>query len=136
MAAICSFICDGFGEFRKSVEKDELFLKFIAQIEHASPKTREVELPSGKIRVAIRRLLNTKSFIAMSVLCVCLNIGFMLSDHADITASYQRILDIQNFVFFMELVVEVILGIFAYGIRSFFMVGSRFENFGIFSCFV
>ena len=108
--------------FRKTVEMDDMFSKFVSHIEAVSLRRRHMELPSGKICVAVRRLLKTRCFVAMSMSCVCINIGFLLSDHADKSASFQQMLATQNMVFFLELVVEVILGFVGYGLRSYMMV--------------
>ena len=60
--------------------------------------------------------------MGFSMSCLGLNIGFLLSDYADKTESYQHIMDTQNFVFFVELVMEIVVGLVGFGPGSFFKV--------------
>ena len=65
----------------------------------------------------------------MSMACVCINICFLLSDHADKSNDYESIYNTQNDVFFGELVFEVVLVVIGYGVQALLTVNFRSGQF-------
>lgn len=129
MEVLCRFICDGFNVFRKEFEAEKKFSRFQEAVERAAPKMRRAKLPPNTISVTVRRLLNSQYFGAMSMACVCINICFLLSDHADKSNDYESIYNTQNDVFFGELVFEVVLVVIGYGVQALLTVNFRSGQF-------
>ncbi len=108
--------------YRNQVEVDRNYEKFIRYIQAMTPNQVPRKLPSNRLCQVARFVSGTTGFKTISSICVVVNICFLLSDHADSSDSYRRILAIQNSVFFWELVFEVLVGIVGFGIEGFFSV--------------
>ncbi len=119
---VSRFICDGFNMYRKQVEIDRNYEKFTRYIQAMTPNQLPRKLPSYRLGQIARYVAGTTGFKTFSSTCVFVNICFLLSDHADSSDSYRRILAIQNLVFFWELLFEVVVGVLGFGIEGFFSV--------------
>ena len=91
------------------------YRKYIRQIQQNAPRIAWFSPPTNPICKAAREFAESSGFRTFSMMCVGINICFLLSDHAGSSAEFERMLDLQNFVFFFELLFEVIVGIVAYG---------------------
>lgn len=60
-------------------------------------------------------LPSSLQFKVFSAACVLVNVGFMLSDHANPSAFFTLVMDTQNLIFFLELLAEIFLNALAYG---------------------
>jgi hypothetical protein len=109
------FICDGFNVYRNKSSVQIYYRKYIRQIQQNAPRVVWFRPPKNLISRAARRLAESPGFKTFSMICVGINICFLLSDHAGCSADFERMLDLQNYIFFWELFFEVTLGVIAYG---------------------
>lgn len=109
------FICDGFNLYRESSELDVYYSKYVRQIEHTSPHKLWFKMPTNSVSKGLRLITASAKFQTFSMICVAINICFMLADHADSSDSFNQMMDQQNFVFFVELCVEVLLNLIGHG---------------------
>ena len=63
----------------------------------------------------MRVVTGSNKFQSFSMICVAINIAFMLADHADSSSAFNQMMDQQNFVFFIELCLEVLLNFIGHG---------------------
>jgi hypothetical protein len=103
------FICDGFNENKGSTAADMQYGRFYRQVIAYKPAYPRFKHPRNFLSVACRRLLQWAPFRTFSVLCVTANVVFMLTDHADPGETFAFVMDVQNAVFFAELLFEVLL---------------------------
>ena len=85
---------------------DLIFHKILRQIETHKPHVVWFRQPRNAFCVFARRLADSKPFRAFSTICIAVNAGFMLSDHADASADFEHLMDLQNHAFFYEIVME------------------------------
>ena len=116
------FICDGFNMYRQTVETDRGFDNFVRHIEAVSLKPPRFAPPPNHLSTRVRNLVGSRAFRGVPMLCVLLNVCFLLADHADATADFDRLMQRQNLAFFTELVVEVVLGLVGFGPLGYFQV--------------
>jgi hypothetical protein len=109
------FICDGFNVYRNKSTVQVYYRKYIRQIQQNAPRVVWFRPPQNPISKAARGLAESAGFKTFSMICVGINICFLLSDHAGCSAEFERMLDLQNYIFFWELLFEVTLGVIAYG---------------------
>ncbi len=108
--------------YRQQVEIDRNYENFTRYIQASTPNQLPRKLPSYRLSQVARYVAGTTGFKTLSSVCVVINICFLLSDHADSSDYYRRMLAIQNSVFFWELVFEVLVGVVGFGIEGFISV--------------
>lgn len=115
MNLFVGFIVDGFNANKGSTDEDLLYNRFVRQLQIAKPKYKVFREPQNSVSESARKLINHRRFQIFSGACVFLNVCMMLADHADSTEAFQRMIDQQNLVFFVELWMEVLLNLAGYG---------------------
>lgn len=132
MNLFVAFVIDGFNAAKDSTVEEELYYRF-RRVMHASrPKYDIFKPPQNIISTQIRKFIESKLFQAFSSACVIANVSLMLSESAGADENYQRVIDLQNHIFFGELVFEVVLCAIAYGPLGFYNDFCRF--FDVFVC--
>jgi hypothetical protein len=126
---MCRFICDGFNLYRETSEIDVYYNKISRQIEHTSPKKVWFKVPTNGFSKAARVITGTTNFQTFSMICVAINIGFMLADHADSSDAFNQMMDQQNFLFFIELCFEVFINFVGHGIGG--LLDDRWKGFDL-----
>ena len=83
---------------------------------------------SNSISQNLRKAVDSQFFSTISALCIAVNALFMLTDHADASTEFERMMTFQNDFFYAELVFEVLLRLIADGPRHFVSKGwNRFD---------
>ena len=116
MNLFIGFVVDAFKANKGMSELEIIYRRYVRQLKQSKPIIDTFQPPSNAVSAAFRRLLQSHTFQTFSTTCVMVNVGFMLADNADSAGTeYGKMMDLQNFIFFWELVAEVALGIVAYG---------------------
>mmetsp|Transcript_28355 Transcript_28355/g.59219 ORF Transcript_28355/g.59219 Transcript_28355/m.59219 type:complete len:1163 (-) Transcript_28355:45-3533(-) len=129
MNLFVAFICDGFNLYRETSEIDVYYNKINRQIEHTSPQKVWFKVPTNGFSKAARVITGTANFQTFSMICVAINIGFMLADHADSSDAFNQMMDQQNFFFFIELCFEVLMNFVGHGFGGF--LDDRWKGFDL-----
>lgn len=120
MNLFVGFIVDGFNANKGSSEADIQYNRFFRQLQSHRPKYDVFKAPQNKFAAMLRRLVGTKYFQIFSALCVFINVIFMLADHANASDGFVFALTLQNDIFYFELVLEIIIYAFAFGVGGFY----------------
>ena len=125
------FIVDGF-KMNRGTSKAELnYNTFLRQIHMRRPRVVRFRQPSNNLSRSIRNLIESELFKGFSTTCVCVNIGFMLSDHADPDPVFLNVFIIQNHFFFAEIAFENMLNLLGYGPKVFYWDAWKLLDFVI-----
>eukprot|EP00283_Hemiselmis_rufescens_P001020 CAMPEP_0173470360 /NCGR_PEP_ID=MMETSP1357-20121228/77838_1 /TAXON_ID=77926 /ORGANISM="Hemiselmis rufescens, Strain PCC563" /LENGTH=1141 /DNA_ID=CAMNT_0014438635 /DNA_START=15 /DNA_END=3438 /DNA_ORIENTATION=+ len=111
------FIVDGFNLNKGSSKLDVTYTRLSRQFKEHRPREDTLALlkPNNPFCTSLGQFLNGSKFQVFSVGCVFINVGFMLADHADPSPNFQRLMDLQNLVFYFELIAEILLFVIAFG---------------------
>ena len=115
-----SFIVDGFKMNRGTSQAELNYNKFLRQIAARRPRAVLFREPTNRLSQSLRQLAESKIFKVFSTTCVCVNVGFMLSDHSDPDPLFSRIFSIQNKLFFAEISFENLISLVGYGPKVFY----------------
>ena len=115
------FIVDGFNLNKGSTDEDIWYNRFVRSLKMREPKLKDLHLPTNVVSVACRKLLESSVWRNFSLLCVCSNVAFNLSDNAYAPQWHINMLRIQNDVFNGVLFFEVFLTFCGYGPRGFIL---------------
>mmetsp|Transcript_4437 Transcript_4437/g.13238 ORF Transcript_4437/g.13238 Transcript_4437/m.13238 type:complete len:593 (+) Transcript_4437:3900-5678(+) len=115
MNVFIAFIVDGFNLNRGSSPVDISYNKFHRLVDSRAPREVWFRPPKFRFCRSVRVITESAKFKSFSLGCVALNVIFMLTDHADAVPSFEQFMNAQSTIFFLELVIEVILNLVAYG---------------------
>jgi hypothetical protein len=116
MNLFTGFVVEGFKANKGISELETIFRRYTRQLRDSAPVYDTFKPPSNPVSSHIRIFLQSRPFQTFSTLCVMTNVGFMLADNSDAAGTpYGELQDLQNFIFFLELVAEIVLGLLGYG---------------------
>ena len=124
---IVAFTVDGINVNQGRSDADLRFNEFVQYLRTVSKANKNVPAASNPGSQWLRKVLDSPYFTAFSAACIAANAVIMLTDHADATPQYQRLVNVQNDLFYVILVVEVVLRFIADGPRHF--VGKAWNLF-------
>ena len=104
---------------RGTSEEDLKFHKILRQIDIHRPRVVHFIEPKNFISRKARKLIESSPFRAFSTLCIVVNASFMLANHADSSAGFERLMSIQSQAFFFEIVFENAVSFVGYGPMAF-----------------
>ena len=127
MNLFTGFVVDGFNANKGATEVEIIFGRYRRQLRDSQPVYDTFTPPQNVVSTLARRVLQAKLFQNFSTLCIVANVGFMLADHADSAGTaFGDLQDLQNYIFFLELVAEMGLCLVAYGAGGFYNDEWRF----------
>lgn len=97
-------------------EEDLKYSKILRQIDVHRPRIVHFREPRNIVSVRARQMVETRVFRAFSFLCVIINVGFMLADHADASPGFEKLMVLQSQCFFFEIVLENVICVVGYGL--------------------
>ena len=132
MNLFVAFIIDGFNVARGSTQQEEVYRRFRRQLWNSRPQYDTFKPPRNALSTQLRKFIESNLFQGFSTLCVLVNVGMLLADNADADGDYERMMVLQDDIFYAELCVEVFLCLIAYGPLGFYNNIWRF--FDLFVC--
>eukprot|EP00961_Rhodomonas_salina_P276351 3733253-Rhodomonas_salina.2 len=132
MNLFVGFIVDGFNANKGSSEAELQYSRFLRGIKEHRPRHSAFTVPTNPISESLRNFVTSKYFQTFSLVCVMINVVFMLCDHADMTPEFRRLMNLQNDIFLFELCGEMILFFLAYGWSCF--ITDAWKGFDLFVC--
>lgn len=117
MNLFVGFIVDGFNLHKGTSTKDIVYNRFPRQFREHRPQIKTLAwcTPNNLMSAFLESFLTSIKFQVFSAACVFVNVGFMLSDHVDPEPWFEDMIDLQNLIFFMELLMEIFLTALAFG---------------------
>ena len=117
MNLFIGFVVDGFNANKGATDTEIIYGRFRRQLKSTAPFYDTFLPPQNFVSSTMRAIVMNRFFQLFSTCCLITNLGFMLSDYADSAGTeYAKMQDLQNYIFFWELVAEVAMGIIAFGI--------------------
>ncbi len=104
---------------RGTSEEDLNYYKILRQIDTHRPRLVQYWKPRNIISCRARLLAESLAFHVFSTLCIAVNAGFMLADHADSSANFDHLMHLQNQAFFWEIVFENVINLVGNGPKVF-----------------
>ena len=104
---------------RGTSEEDLHYYKILRQIDTHRPRTVRYWEPRNIISYRVRLLSESLAFRVLSTLCIAVNAGFMLADHADASPDFEQLMHLQNQAFFLEIVFENVINLVGHGPKVF-----------------
>jgi len=121
------FVVDGFNANKGASELEIIFGRYRRQLRDSKPIYDTFKPPTHPVSTLVRQFLQTTYFQNFSTICIVTNVAFMLADYADSAGTpFGDLQDLQNYIFFWELVTEVALCLVAYGPGGFYNDEWRF----------
>jgi len=130
MNLFVGFIVDGFNYSRGASEVEVIHARYTRMLGSYGPKFSKFSLPTSKLSIRIRALVESASFQTFSVVCVTANVIFMLTEDSEASPRYKNVLFVQNTFFFLELGAEVLLYSIGYGVGTF--IDDQWRAFDLF----
>jgi hypothetical protein len=130
MNLFVGFIVDGFNAHRGTSEAETQYLRFQRLLNMYRPRYDYFPPPRGRAFAATRRFVRSRYFQVFSSACVFMNVIFMLSVHAHASEDYDRVLHLQNLIFFGEIVAELVIFTIGFGPGCF--VNDHWKGFDLF----
>jgi hypothetical protein len=114
--------------------KEEEYTRFLRQLQSRRPRKLWFAslAPNNKYSDALQRILVSNNFNIFSSACVFVNVGFMLADHADASPQFTELVDMQNLIFFIELWLEVLCMVLAFGPGA--LINDVWKEFDLLVC--
>ena len=123
MNLFVGFIVDGFNANKGSTQAEIYYNRFLVQLMKHKPKREYFKEPRNGMSSAMRNFVTSDRFTTASATSVMANVVFMLADHADASADFTAMMDVQNTVFYGLLLFEILLNTIAYGPGGFYNDG-------------
>ncbi len=116
---VAGFTVDGINANQGRTSADLRYSQQMKYMHAVSRGKHNIKPLANPASTTLRRYLDSSYFQAFSAACIAINAIFMLTDHADASAEFRAMMEIQNAIFFVELVAEVLLRVLAEGPRHF-----------------
>jgi hypothetical protein len=134
---VLAFVVDAYHISKGTEECDRLFARFIQQIEIVRPQSDRGRLPSNRHSTYLRRIFYSQAYAKFVLTCIVvsgvLNLATHSSGHGsslpDDHDTFELVMEVQQFVFDIELLLEVMLGLVALGPRAYFSKGWMMMDF-------
>ena len=115
---VLAFVVDAYHISKGTEECDRLFARFIQQIEIVRPQSDRGRLPSNRHSTYLRRIFYSQAYAKFVLTCIVvsgvLNLATHSSGHGsslpDDHDTFELVMEVQQFVFDIELLLEVMLG--------------------------
>ncbi len=130
MNLFVAYIIDGFSNFSEESAAEKIYASFQRHIINCAPQYAVYAPPANKLSATLRRLMESSAFSNFSSVCVIINFLFMLAASEDTEAGtvYSDVMEMQGFVFLIELAVEVGLHLVACGVGGLYNDVSRLAD--------
>jgi len=119
MNLFVGFVVDGFNNSRGATEIELQYARTIRQFSSFRPRYDRFSPPPFRFNARLRAFAESRGFQTFSASCVALNVIFLLMDHTSPTPEFEQFMLVQTWIFFLELALEVLLFLVAYGPGSF-----------------